>query len=89
MNDYELLDCLKDVKVILESKSKESLCPLPYNLVQAIDEVIAKNTPTAPNGSALKRYCPACGRRIRDGRAANCLTRDNRCPRCGQLFAWE
>lgn len=89
MKDYEILDELKDVKVVMEMVNEESgTDTFPSNLQILIDELISKYTPRVPTGVRCRRYCPVCGRRIRDGKGNN-LTRDIRCPKCGQIFEWD
>ena len=89
MKDYEILDELKDVKVVMEMVNEKSgTDTFPSNLQILIDELISKYTPRVPTGVMCRRYCPVCGRRIRDGKGNN-LTRDIRCPKCGQIFEWE
>jgi hypothetical protein len=80
--DFEILENLKDIKVWIEDLD------MPWNLPHTIDILISKYTPEEPKGKQCQMYCSACGRRIRDGRG-NCLTRDIRCQRCGQIIDWD
>lgn len=89
MKDYEILDNLKDVQAVIESVNDYfGEYGAPPNVTMVIDELIAKYTPRVPTGVKCRRYCPVCGRRIRDGKGNN-LTRDIRCPKCGQIFEWD
>lgn len=89
MKDYEILDSLKDVRIVIgEVNERFGEYGAPQNVSMVIEELINKYTPRIPTGVRCRRYCPVCGRRIRDGKGNN-LTRDIRCPKCGQLFEWD
>lgn len=89
MKDYEILDELKDVKVIMEMVNEKSgTDTFPSNLQILIDELISKYTPRKPVGKEKHRRCAVCGRQVRDG-SSNSMVRDVRCQKCGQLIEWD
>jgi NAD-dependent SIR2 family protein deacetylase len=89
MKDYEILDSLKDTRIVLElHKETYGDITVPPNVTAVIDELIEKYTPRVPKGETRKMYCSKCGRRIRDG-MSNCRTRDVRCQKCGQIIEWD
>lgn len=89
MNDYEILENLKDIRVILECVSDDTEFVLPLNIDMTIQELISKYTPVPPVGEHTNYKCPVCGRRVRSGKGSSSFVQDKRCQNCGQLFEWD
>ena len=66
MKDYEILDSLKDTRVVLElHKETYGDITVPPNVTAVIEELIEKYTPRVPKGKSSHKYCPNCESRIR------------------------